>query len=147
MYTLLAIILPLLMPESGLYRPIGVFPVPPEPGEHVPLLITAYNWELGGVHCDNDCSYTAMGVRTSPELLGRVAACPSEEPNWLGLYLTIEGLGTFRCIDAFGASENRSLVWVSGWGWRYRVDLALPNPIEWGLVDWHGPYYISKQGD
>lgn len=145
MYYLLAVIIPLLMPSPGQYRPIPVFPIPPEEGEHIPLLITAYNWEWEGIHCDSDCGHTAMGVETSPELLGRVAACPSEEPNWLGLYIHIEGIGTFWCIDAFGREQDRSLVWVTGLGWRYRIDLALHDPIAWGYVDWHGSYFISSR--
>lgn len=131
----------LLMPNPGPHRPLQ--PYPPPPPEHVPLYITGYNWEIeGGDGCDSDCSTTAIGFPTSHDLLGKVAACPSEPrgDSWVNLnlvrYIDIEGVGGFWCIDTFGAEEYRTMHWIAGIGWVYHVDLALEDPYSV-----HGVYY------
>ena len=93
-------------------------PRPPAPG----LFITVYDWALGGINCDGDCSNTAL-TTTGPELYGWVAACPSA---WLGHVATtvVTSWGQeFYCIDAFGRPEHRVLTEVDGRS-VYRIDIA-----------------------
>lgn len=112
--------------------------VQPPPVEEMPLYATAYNWELGGINCDHDCGVTAIGVETRPELLGRVAACPSE---WIGtVYTTVITLADgseWWCIDTFGEEKNRKPLLFNhpyyGAHWVLRVDFAVSDP----LAFWH----------
>lgn len=59
-------------------------PGPGKPWEPPGLFVTVYDWGLGGVNCDGDCSNTAL-TTTGDELLGWTAACPSA---WLGRITT-----------------------------------------------------------
>lgn len=97
---------------------------PPNPTEP-DLFITVYDWSLGGINCNEDCSHTAL-VPTGPELYGWTAACPTE---WLGhiwtTVVTIHGKD-FWCIDSFGRPIDRSLRRLYG-RWVYRIDVAY-NP-------------------
>lgn len=97
-------------------------PSPRPPWEPPGLFITVYDWGLGGINCDGDCSNTAL-TTTGDELLGWTAACPSE---WLGhittTVVTIWGQ-EYWCIDAFGRPEYRILTEVDGRE-VYRIDLA-----------------------
>ncbi len=95
----------------------------PRPAWEPPsLFITVYDWGLGGLNCDGDCSTTAL-TTTGDELLGWTAACPSA---WLGrvttTVVTIWGQ-QYWCIDAFGRPEHRVLTEVHGRA-VYRIDLA-----------------------
>jgi len=100
---------------------------PAEPGRQIGpeppgLFITVYDWGLGGVNCDGDCSNTAL-TTTGDELLGWTAACPSA---WLGhlstTVVTIWGVEVW-CIDAFGRPEDRVLTEIDGRS-VYRIDPA-----------------------
>ena len=113
------VVLLLVAPETGAMHPA-------EPGRtrHVApgLFITVYDWGLGGINCDGDCSNTAL-TTTGDELLGWTAACPSA---WLGYrattVVTIWGQ-EYWCIDAFGREEVRRLTWIDGRA-VYRIDIA-----------------------
>lgn len=102
------------------------------------LFITVYDWGLGGINCDGDCSNTAL-TTTGDELLGWTAACPSA---WLGhittTVVTIWGV-EYWCIDAFGRQEHRVLTEVDGVS-VYRIDLAFrpaaEHPWNQELVPW-----------
>ncbi len=108
-----------------LLLPVAMHPTEPGPGKGwkpPQLFITVYDWGLGGINCDGDCSTTAL-TTTGDELLGWTAACPSA---WLGhittTVVTIWGR-EFWCIDAFGRPEHRVLTQVDGVD-VYRIDLA-----------------------
>ena len=107
------LLLPAMRPEEPGPRPMWE---PPE------LFITVYDWGLGGINCDGDCSNTAL-TWTGDELLGWTDACPSA---WLGhrstTVVTIWG-ESYWCIDAFGRPEHRVLTEVDGRE-VYRIDLA-----------------------
>lgn len=110
--------------------------VPPADETPLPgLYITVYDWGLGGVNCDGDCSTTAL-TTTGDELLGWTAACPSA---WLGYItttvVTIWGQ-RFWCIDAFGRPIDRGLRWIDGKA-VYRIDLAF-RPA--GAHPWNQEY-------
>lgn len=97
----------------------------PSPGprwEPPGLFITVYDWGMGGINCDDDCSTTAL-TTTGDELLGWTAACPSA---WLGhvttTVVTIWGQ-EFVCVDAFGRPEDRVLTTIDGRS-VYRIDIA-----------------------
>lgn len=117
----------LIAPETGAMMPeepgAGLRP---RPG----LFITVYDWGLGGINCDGDCSNTAL-TSTGDELLGWTAACPSA---WLGYrgttVVTIWG-EEFWCIDAFGRPEDRKLTWIDGRA-VYRIDIAFRPAGEHG---------------
>lgn len=106
----------LAMPIDG-----PLVPIPEPPG----LFITVYDWSLGGLNCDDDCSTTSL-TTTGPELYGWTAACPVA---WLGhistTVVTIWGQD-FVCIDAFGEEEDQKLTVVNGRR-VYRIDIAF-NP-------------------
>lgn len=97
-------------------------PRPVKKWEPPGLFITVYDWGLGGINCDGDCSSTAL-TTTGDELLGWTAACPSA---WLGhvttTVVTIWGV-EYWCIDAFGRPEDRVLTKIDG-RWVYRIDIA-----------------------
>lgn len=116
-------------------------PRPPIP-EHIPLFITGYSWDptVDSLGCDHDCSVTAMGVRTSPELFGWTAACPQK---WMGWTIHIRGLGSFWCIDNFGKPVNRKLVYIEGIGWAYRIDVALEDPYSIRTGLYFNPYQLE----
>lgn len=102
------------------------------PPEHPPLYVTAYDWREGVVNCDDDCSEVAIGLETQDWMIGRVAACPQE---WLGRIRTTVLRFWDRivwCVDSFGAPHNRILYWHADYGWVYRVDLALADPLLFG---------------
>ena len=115
----LAALLVLLAPATAAMHPA-------EPGRRPTtapgLFLTVYDWGLGGLNCDGDCSNTAL-TTTGDDLLGWTAACPSA---WLGhvttTVVTIWGK-RFFCIDAFGRAEHRVLTEVDGHP-VYRIDLA-----------------------
>ncbi len=102
----------------------AMFPAEPPPKRWEPpgLFITVYDWGLGGVNCDGDCSTTAL-TQTGPELYGWTAACPSD---WLGhittTVVTIWGK-EYWCIDAFGRPQDRQLTVIAGRP-VYRIDIA-----------------------
>lgn len=102
----------------------AMFPAEPAPKRWEPpgLFITVYDWGLGGINCDDDCSTTAL-TTTGDDILGWTAACPSA---WLGhvttTVVTIWGQ-EFYCIDAFGRPEHRVLTEVDGRS-VYRIDIA-----------------------
>lgn len=108
-----------IAPETG-----AMWPAEPGPGRTVApgLFITVYDWGLGGINCDGDCSNTAL-TTTGDELLGWTAACPSA---WLGhratTVVTIRGQ-EYWCIDAFGREEDRKMTWIDGRA-VYRIDIA-----------------------
>lgn len=72
----------------------------PPPITEMPLLVTWYDPNLGGINCDVDCSTFADNSPVTSLAYGQVAACI---PEWLGAHLTITGLGTFHCRDTGGA--------------------------------------------
>ncbi len=113
------LLLPAMRPEEPMPRPTWE-----PPG----LYITVYDWGLGGINCDGDCSNTAL-TWTGDELLGWTAACPSA---WLGhrstTVVTIWGQ-SYWCIDAFGRPEHRVLTEVDGRE-VYRIDLAFRPAAE-----------------
>lgn len=125
----------------------------PEEERRMRLYLTSYNWELGGQNCDQDCGHTAIGLRTGPHLLGKVAACPE---SWLGLpvwnreltqieewwtskiiFPAWTGLEPRYCIDNFGDPQNRRPVWLkhpywhsdSVGEWVLRIDMAEVDPM------------------
>lgn len=100
-----------------------MLPLPPYTPEPNPsLYITVYDWGLGGINCDGDCSRTAL-VPTGDDILGHVAACPV---SWLGYInttvVTIWGQD-FWCVDTFGSPRNREMTFVKG-EVVFRIDLA-----------------------
>lgn len=103
-------------------------PVTPWPPEPPGLYLTVYDWSLGGLNCDGDCSTTALTM-TGPELYGWTAACPSA---WLGrrttTVVTIWGV-EWWCIDAFGSPANRVMTEIDGRR-VYRIDLAFRPAAE-----------------
>ena len=113
------VMLAVMAPETRAMHPV-------EPATHFRqppgLFITVYDWALGGINCDDDCSNTAL-TTTGPELYGWTAACPSA---WLGhistTVVTIWGQ-EYWCIDAFGHPDNRVLTEVDGRS-VYRIDIA-----------------------
>ncbi len=103
-----------------------------QPYNTMPIVATAYNWEMGGVNCDLDCGVTAIGVETSPHLVGVLAACPE---RWVTLYHTTIlhlPVGTFWCVDNFGSVANRRPVYHRG-EWVLRVDVSHHNPTNFGV--------------
>lgn len=65
----------------------------------LPILLTWYNPQLGGINCDSDCSTMADGLGWGVGDYGRVAACL---PDWLGGYVTVGGY-RLKCRDTGGA--------------------------------------------
>lgn len=113
-------------------------PRPVKKWEPPGLFITVYDWGLGGINCDGDCSNTAL-TTTGDELLGWTAACPSA---WLGhVTTTVVTIWSesFFCIDAFGRPEDRVLTMIDG-RWVYRIDIAYrpaaEHPWNQELVPW-----------
>lgn len=109
-----------------------------QPYDNLPIMATAYNWNHLGLNCNEDCTTLATGINTSDELLGKVAACPFV---WVRLdrpaVITIDGRD-YWCLDNFGHERNRKPVYMDG-QWYIRVDLALHDPIEFGVrvyEDW-----------
>lgn len=116
-----------LWPALAVSALTGAAMTEPEPGGRRPweppgLYVTVYDWGLGGINCDHDCSTTAL-TTTGDELLGHVAACPSA---WLGrittTVVTVWGQ-QYWCADAFGRPEHRVLTEVDGRP-VYRIDIA-----------------------
>jgi hypothetical protein len=138
MFTQLTMILMfLILPDGERYVP----PKQPPAPDYIPLAITGYSWNGSDpTGCDSDCSVTAMGIKTSDDLLGRAAACPQE---WMGWTLHIPGIGSFWCIDNFGDPENRKLVYDEDWGWVYRIDLALEDPRSAPYGLYWGDYWLE----
>lgn len=115
----LALVLFAVAPETQA-RP---WPIEPrEQAERPGLFITVYDWALGGLNCDGDCSNTALTM-TGDDILGWTAACPSA---WLGhvatTVVTIWGQ-EYWCVDAFGRVEDRGLTEIDGRR-VYRIDIA-----------------------
>lgn len=74
-----------------------------------PLIVTWYDPRLGGINCEPYCDgYFANGEKvTAAHYFGgskQTAACIRE---WLGLRVTIAGLGTFVCRDRGGSIVRR----------------------------------------
>lgn len=118
----LGLLLLIVAPETAATGRGGGDELRGKPFRAAALFITVYDWGLGGINCDGDCSNTAL-TTTGDELLGRTAACPSA---WLGYIrttvVTIWGQ-QFWCVDAFGQPEHRALTEVDGRP-VYRIDLA-----------------------
>ena len=123
----------LLMAIAGTVQ--GGTAVPPV-GD-MPIYATAYNWEWGGLNCDENCQVTAIGVETSPELLGHTAACPAD---WLGrittTVVTLPDGSEWWCIDTFGDEANRRPLLFDhpyyGLQWVIRMDFAVSDPLAFG---------------
>jgi hypothetical protein len=111
---------------------LGQIPERP-PIEQMPIYATAYNWNLGGINCNEDCGEVAIGLATSDDLLNHTAACPLE---WLGRInttaVTLPDGSEWYCIDTFGSAENQQPVFIShpyhGDLWVIRIDFAVSDP-------------------
>ena len=109
--------------------------IPPMlPIEQIPIYATAYNWNLGGINCNEDCGEVAIGLRTSDDLLDKTAACPLA---WLGrintTVVTLPDGNEWYCIDTFGDAHNQQPVFIShpyhGDLWVIRMDFAVTDPL------------------
>lgn len=74
------------------------------PGLNYPAVTSVYEPALGGINCDHNCGYVAIGSLEN-WMYGTAGACPS-----VLLYYTIHfpGIGhKIRCVDRGGAIEAR----------------------------------------
>jgi len=124
----------------------GVTCPEPVPLDARPVLVTYYNVnecydELGNtiitINCDSDPGHFADMTAVSEASYGTTAACI---PQWLGLTLTVIGLGTFTCHDTGGGI-------VVGYDEYYgvdviRVDLLMHSEIECNYCLW-GEWYVD----
>lgn len=131
----------ILAPETA-----AMHPAEPTPKRWQPpgLFITVYDWGLGGINCDDDCSTTAL-TTTGDDILGWTAACPSA---WLGhvttTVVTMWG-ESYWCVDSFGAPEHRVLTEVDGRD-VYRIDIAHLPAAEHPWNQEYVPYsYWSRE--
>jgi len=70
----------------------------------MPIVTTWYDYALGGINCDSDCSMMADGSASVDATyygddIVSTAACIQE---WVGETVMIDGLGIFRCRDTGG---------------------------------------------
>lgn len=124
----------------------------PLPPQKPPVYATSYNWQLGGINCDEDCSRVASGLFTAPELLGQVAACPTAwvgRPEYNDAYQVTAWRTTLvsfpgtdieprYCVDVFGHPRDRDLVYLPPSPYReggmdvFRIDFAEEDPGAFG---------------
>lgn len=111
---------------------------PMPPVEQMPLYATAYNWNLAGINCNENCNDVAIGLQTSDDLLDKTAACPLA---WLGrittTVVTLPDGSQWYCIDTFGSEINQKPVLIDhpvyGWQWVIRLDFAVTDPSSFYL--------------
>ena len=76
----------------------------PPPLMDLPIVLTWYDPILcsepgGEINCNSDPDHVADGTPVSESLYGVVAAC---DERLLGSWITIEGIGEFKCRDTGG---------------------------------------------
>jgi hypothetical protein len=105
----------LMVPLDVIHGTLSRPPMPPV--ETMPVLMTHYMPEHGGINCGADCATLADGTRWALADVGNVAACI---PDWFGRVIET-AYGTFRCRDQGGAVQP---FWSRYWQrWVIPVDV------------------------
>ena len=116
------------MPASG----IDVdYPADPD------VLATTYNWELGGISCNEDCGGSAILNELKSDYLGHVAACPLD---WVGhvntTVITLWDGTEWWCLDTM-AEEYQEWFWHSDTNqWVRVVDFSYRQVNEFPYNQW-----------
>lgn len=109
--------------------------------ERLPAVVTFYSPELGGINCDHDCSTIATGT-LEDWMYGEYMAC---HEDMLGMYVTFEGIGTWRCMDTGPAI-------TVAWSRYYNstvlfFDALMHEEPEWNFVKWEAGYWCVTSYD
>jgi len=124
---LLAAVMLLPIADSGVLR---------EYPEDPAIWATTYNWEGGGISCDEDCGSSSIILNLKNEYLGHVAACPV---GWLGhvttTVITLWDGSEWWCLDAM-AEAYQTWVWHPTNQWTRMVDFSSPIPSEFPYNQW-----------
>lgn len=106
----MAEVLCMVMSTIGILADFCVEPLPPVPPiEDLPIVVTYYYPDQGGVNCNQDCSILADNQPWDAGDYGNVAACPRE---LFYQHLEIQGFGTVHCRDTGPAVTVR---WNDYW--------------------------------
>lgn len=121
------------------------FPVGPpgyvRPLDSYPAVVTFYAPERGGRNCDDDCTTTATGLVEEANY-GLHMAC---HQDLLGLYVTFEGIGTWRCMDN---GDDITILWSPHHGRHVLFfDALLHEEPSWNFARWDPEYWCITEED